>query len=91
MGQVNRTLVLDNELVFGSVNANREHYRLAVEALAAADRSWLERIITRRVPLDRWPEALQPREGDIKVVIEFSRGSDRTMGRRPERGGSPDR
>ncbi len=72
IGQVNRTLVLDNEVVFGSVNANRDHYRLAVEALAAADRSWLERLITRRVPLDRWPEALQTRDGDIKVIIEFA-------------------
>jgi threonine dehydrogenase-like Zn-dependent dehydrogenase len=72
IGQVNRTLVLHNEVVFGSVNANRDHYRLAVEALTAADRSWLEQLITRRVPLDRWPEALQYRDGDIKVIIEFS-------------------
>jgi threonine dehydrogenase-like Zn-dependent dehydrogenase len=71
IGGLNRTLVLNNEVVFGSVNANRSHYELAAAALAAADRSWLDRLITRRVPLVRWNEALQPRPDDIKVVIDF--------------------
>jgi glucose 1-dehydrogenase len=72
MGNINRTLVLDNDVVFGSVNANREHYRSATQALAEADQEWLERLITRRVPLDRWNEALEHRPGDIKVIIDFS-------------------
>jgi threonine dehydrogenase-like Zn-dependent dehydrogenase len=72
MGKVNRTLVLDNDVVFGSVNANREHYRSAAQSLAEADREWLERLITRRVPLHRWNEALEHRPGDIKVIIDFS-------------------
>ena len=72
MGHVNRTLVLDNDVVFGSVNANRDHYRSAAQALADADRDWLGRLITRRVPLDRWNEALEHRPGDIKVIIDFS-------------------
>ncbi len=72
MGKLNRTLVLDNDVVFGSVNANREHYRSAAQALADADRNWLGRLITRRVPLDRWSEALEHRPGDIKVIIDFS-------------------
>ena len=71
MGAVNRTLVLDNDVVFGSVNANRRHYELAVQALKRADKAWLSALITRRVPLDRWSEALEPRPGDIKVVIDF--------------------
>jgi hypothetical protein len=29
-------------------------------------------LITRRVPVDRWQEALQRRPDDIKVVLEFS-------------------
>ena len=58
-GALNRTLVLENDVVFGSVNANRRHYEPAAEALAAADRAWLERLITRRVPLDRWRDALR--------------------------------
>ena len=55
---LNRDIVLENDVVFGSVNANRRHYEAAAAALAAADRAWLERLITRRVPLDRWRDAL---------------------------------
>lgn len=32
---------------------------------------WLERLITRRVPLDRWEDALDARQGDVKVIVEF--------------------
>jgi len=71
IGGLNRTLVLDNSVVFGTVNANRRHYELAAQALARADKSWLERLITRRVPLERWNEALEHRRGDIKVIIDF--------------------
>jgi len=71
IGGLNRTLVLDNSAVFGTVNANRRHYELAAQALARADKSWLERLITRRVPLERWSEALEHRRGDIKVIIDF--------------------
>jgi glucose 1-dehydrogenase len=72
IGGLNRTLVLDNDAVFGTVNANRRHYEMAADALARADRGWLSRLITRRVPLERWDEALEHRRGDIKVVIDFA-------------------
>ena len=36
-GQLNRNMVLQNSVLFGSVNANRHHYELAAEALAQAD------------------------------------------------------
>ena len=68
---LNRELVLQNDLVFGTVNANRRHYAAAAEALARADRGWLERLITRRVPLDDWESALRRDEHDIKVVVEL--------------------
>jgi threonine dehydrogenase-like Zn-dependent dehydrogenase len=71
IGRLNRTMVLDNDVVFGSVNANRRHYELAADALSRADKAWLARLITRRVPLERWSEALERRPGDIKVIIEF--------------------
>jgi len=71
-GWLGRTLVLDNDVVFGTVNANRRHYESAARALALADRKWLGRLITRRVPLQRWSEALAVRPDDVKVVIEFS-------------------
>ena len=71
-GALNRELVLENELVFGSVNANRRHYQMAATALADADPPWLERLISRRVPLDHWADALQRRPDDVKAVIDLS-------------------
>ena len=73
VGGFNRTAVLGNDVVFGSVNANRAHYEAAAAALAAADKPWLSRLISRRVPLDRWREAFTRRPDDVKVVIDFGR------------------
>ncbi len=70
-GALNRTLVLENDVVFGSVNSNRRHYELAAAALARADRAWLERVITRRVALERFPDALEAQPDDVKVVLEL--------------------
>jgi glucose 1-dehydrogenase len=72
IGAVNRTMVLDNDTVFGSVNANRAHYDDAVAALQRADEHWLARLITRRVPVEQWTQSLTPQPGDIKVVVDFS-------------------
>jgi threonine dehydrogenase-like Zn-dependent dehydrogenase len=69
VGCLVRELVLENGVVFGSVNANRRHYDLAATALRLADRAWLARLVTRRVPLDRWAEALRPHADDVKTVI----------------------
>jgi glucose 1-dehydrogenase len=66
-----RDMVLENDVIFGSVNANRSHYAAAAAALKEADAAWLGRLITRRVPLERWAEALTRQRDDIKVVIEF--------------------
>jgi predicted lipid-binding transport protein (Tim44 family) len=65
-------MVLDNDTVFGSVNANRKHYEDAVAALERADRNWLGRLITRRVPAEQWTLALAQQPGDIKVVVDFT-------------------
>ncbi|HEV3013599.1 MAG TPA: glucose 1-dehydrogenase [Actinomycetota bacterium] len=71
-GALNRELVLENGVVFGTVNANRRHYQAAATALAKADQPWLERLITRRVPLSRWSDALQRRPDDVKAVVDLS-------------------
>jgi threonine dehydrogenase-like Zn-dependent dehydrogenase len=76
IGELNRTIVLGDRVVFGTVNANRRHYEAAIQALAAADRDWLERVITRRVPLDRWQEAFEQRPDDVKTVIDFGAAAD---------------
>ncbi len=68
-GAFNRELVLENDVVVGSVNANLRHYDLAATALARADLDWLDRLITRRIPLQRAAEAFDPQPDDVKVVI----------------------
>lgn len=70
-GQLGRDIVLENDVIFGSVNANLGHYELAARALASAERGWLERMITRRVPLDQFADALDSRPDDVKVVLEL--------------------
>jgi glucose 1-dehydrogenase len=74
IGLFNRNVVLNNGTVFGTVNANLHHYRMAADALARADQDWLARLITRRVPLSRFAEAFDGRKGDIKVIVEFAQG-----------------
>lgn len=69
---LNRDLVLGNRAVIGSVNANARHYSQAAEALSAADAGWLERLVTRWVPLERWREALERRDGDVKTVVRLA-------------------
>lgn len=72
IGKINRTMVLENCVIFGSVNANRRHYELAAEMLGKADPNWLARMISRRVPISDWQQAFQRNPDDIKVVIDFS-------------------
>ncbi len=70
-GAINRSMVLGNGVVFGSVNANRRHYEKAAAALLKADRQWLGRLITRRVPIENWHEAIERRPHDVKTIITF--------------------
>src|SRR5580692_13205286 len=72
IGLLNRDMVLDNETIFGTVNANRAHYQMAGDALAKADKDWLERLITRREPVEQWTKSLERLQDDIKVVVDFS-------------------
>ncbi len=66
------TAVLKNNVLLGSVNANKRHWYKAGEALARADRSWLARLITRRERPENFDKALERRSEDIKVIIQFS-------------------
>jgi len=72
IGALNRTMVLDNDTVFGTVNANRKHYEMANDALKCADKAWLNRLITRREPVEQWTQSLERQPDDIKVVVDFS-------------------
>jgi len=74
-GVLNRNMVLQNSVLFGSVNANRRHYELGAEALAQADPRWLAGLITRQIPLGQWDEGYVRGPDDIKAVLDFSGGS----------------
>jgi threonine dehydrogenase-like Zn-dependent dehydrogenase len=68
-GAINREVVLENDAVVGSVNANLRHYRSGAEALAAADQHWLRRLITRSATLENHTQVLEPDPSDVKTVI----------------------
>jgi threonine dehydrogenase-like Zn-dependent dehydrogenase len=71
MDKVNEQLVLENGVVFGTVNASRLNYTQAVEALTKAERQWLSQLISRVVPLSSWPDALTKGPDDVKVVVDL--------------------
>jgi glucose 1-dehydrogenase len=64
--------VLKNNVVVGSVNANKRHWYRAGQVLAHADRAWLSRLVTRREPPEAFMHALHRQPEDIKVVIQFA-------------------
>jgi threonine dehydrogenase-like Zn-dependent dehydrogenase len=72
IGLADRDLVLENNVVFGSVSANRRHWHAAAEALARADPAWLASLITRRVPLERFAETLTVSVDDVKLVLDLT-------------------
>jgi len=65
-------MVLRNNVIVGSVNANKRHWFRAGQVLARADRGWLARLVTRRERPADFAQALARRPDDIKVVLQFS-------------------
>ena len=70
LGAIARNMVLGNRAIFGSVNANRTHYEAAAMVLANASPEWLDGLISRRVPIANFADALERGDDDVKVVIE---------------------
>lgn len=73
-GHLNTEMVLQNKVAVGSVNANRRHFAAAVDHLSVIQGrwpGWLERFLTRTVPLDRYRDALERSSDDVKVAIEL--------------------
>ena len=64
--------VLKNNVMVGSVNANKRHWYKASERLSRLDRTWLSRLITRREKPESFKQALERKPDDVKVVIQFS-------------------
>ena len=64
--------VLENRVLFGSVNAHRQDWLAAVESLDRARERWpeqLEAFVGRRVPLDRFQEAFDYRGVKATLVL----------------------
>ena len=65
--------VLQNNVLFGSVNAQRQDWLAAVEALDEANRRWpeaLESFVGLRVPLDRFAEAFEHKGGKATLLLD---------------------
>jgi threonine dehydrogenase-like Zn-dependent dehydrogenase len=71
-----RQLVLDNQLMLGSVNAARGHFQMAADDLAQAHLRWgtlIAGLITHRYSLDQFAGLMAHHEPDaIKEVIEWA-------------------
>jgi threonine dehydrogenase-like Zn-dependent dehydrogenase len=64
--------VLENRVLFGSVNANRQDWETGVQALAEANRRYrdaLEALVALRVPLDRFADAFAFKGGKATLVV----------------------
>ncbi len=72
VADVASSIVLKNNVIVGSVNANKRHWYKAGEMLARADRNWLAKLISRQVTPENYAEALHRDADDIKVVVQFA-------------------
>jgi glucose 1-dehydrogenase len=64
--------VLENRVLFGSVNAQRQDWVAAVDGLARAHERWpdeLAQLVSLRVPLDHFAEAFDHRGGKATLVL----------------------
>jgi threonine dehydrogenase-like Zn-dependent dehydrogenase len=82
LGRVMRSFVLNNQAVFGTVNAGRSAYEAAIQALEqflALFPESVRRLITARVPIEAVPGLLHRSDG-IKSVVEMHRPDARAKG-----------
>jgi glucose 1-dehydrogenase len=74
--QIMRRLVLQNQVMVGSVNASRDHFQLAVDDLGQAETRWPHHVgdlITHRHPYTDFDAAFRHHGSDeIKVVLEWA-------------------
>lgn len=64
--------ILENRVLFGSVNAHRQDWLAGVDALERSRRRWpgaLESFVRLRVPLDRFRDAFAERQGKATLVV----------------------
>ena len=77
LGRLGSAMVDRNQLVFGTVNGNRQHFEMGVAHMAEMEQRWpglLPSLFTRRLPLDKFAQAFQRPPGEIKTVIQVAEG-----------------
>ncbi len=70
--EINLRFVLDNKVMFGTVNANRDYFELGVKDFAHAEaeyRGWLERLLTNPIQgLESYEEMMRQLTEDRRAV-----------------------
>ena len=72
---INQRLVLGNQVVFGSVNANARHFDAGVRDFVAIVKKWpgvLERLLTNPIPWQDYRTWFTNRGRDIKATLEIA-------------------
>jgi threonine dehydrogenase-like Zn-dependent dehydrogenase len=64
--------LVGNRTYTGVVSSNHRHFEAAHTALLGADRSWLEDMLTRVVPVQEYPTAFAGGPDVIKTVIQLA-------------------
>ena len=72
--RINQLLVLGNQVVFGSVNANPRHFAQGVEDFVIIERQWpgaMSRLLTNRIPWQNFKTWFTERGSGIKSTLEI--------------------
>jgi len=76
IARINQQLVLQNNAVVGSVNANPRHFKMGVKDLATMQKKWpglLPQLITTQLPWTEYRHWFGTRNSGIKNTLEISR------------------
>ena len=71
---INQKLVLGNQVVFGSVNANPRHFKQGVRDFVTIDRKWpgvMNRLLTNKIPWQDHKKWFTDRGAGIKSTLEI--------------------
>ena len=72
--KINQLLVLGNQVVFGSVNANPRHFARGVEDFVTIEQQWpgvMNRLLTNRIPWGDFKTWFTQRGSGIKSTLEI--------------------
>jgi threonine dehydrogenase-like Zn-dependent dehydrogenase len=71
---INQRLVLGNQVVFGSVNANPRHFKMGVKDFVTINKKWpgvMSRLLTDRIPWENHKKWFTERGSGIKSTLEI--------------------